>query len=147
MVQSKAKTVKDYLAGLEPDKRKVISKVRKYIRDNLPKGYVEVMNWGMITYEVPLKRYPDTYNKKPLMYCSLAAQKNHYAVYLMCIYSGSKLLKLLETGYKRAGIKLDVGKCCVRFKNMEGIHLPTIAKLVSACPVEKFIKLYETGIK
>ncbi|MGY8814258.1 MAG: hypothetical protein ACKVHQ_06020 [Gammaproteobacteria bacterium] len=75
MVQSKANTVSGYLAELDPDKRRVIKNVRKCIRDNLPKGYVEVMNWGMITYEIPLKRYPVTYNKKPLLYCSIAAQK------------------------------------------------------------------------
>ena len=62
MVSSTAKTVNAYLDGLEPYKRKVIQKIRKCIHDNLPKGYVEVMNWGMITYEVPLKRFPETYN-------------------------------------------------------------------------------------
>ena len=29
---------------------------------NLPDGYEEAMNWGMITYQVPLETYPDTYN-------------------------------------------------------------------------------------
>jgi hypothetical protein len=141
MVQSKADTVNEYLAELDTDKRKIVSKVRKCIRDNLPKGYEEVMNWGMITYQVPLKRFPDTYNKKPLMFCALAAQKNHFAIYLMCTYSGSKYLKLLESGYKKAGIKLDMGKCCVRFKKLEGVHLPSIGRLVAACPLEDFIKL------
>jgi hypothetical protein len=147
MVQSSAKTVSNYLAELNSDQRSVIRKVRKCIRDNLPKGYVEVMNWGMITYEIPLKRFPDTYNKKPLLYCSLAAQKHHSAVYLMTVYAGSKYLKLLETGYKKAGIKLSMGKCCVRFKKLDDIDLSTIGNVVKACLVEKFINLYNASHK
>lgn len=145
MVQSTAKTVKDYLNELEPDKRTIIKKVRKCIRQNLPKGYVEVMNWGMITYEVPLKRFTDTYNKKPLMYCSLAAQKHHFAVYMMTVYSGSTYLNLLKNGYKSSGIKLDMGKCCVRFNKLDDIDLETIGKVIAACSVEEFINIHESA--
>ena len=147
MVQSSATTVKAYLDQLEPEQRRVLSRVRKCIRDNLPKGYTEVMNRGMISYEIPLAHYPKTYNKKPLLYCAIAAQKHHYAIYMMCIYSGSNYLKRLESGYKKAGIKLDAGKCCVRFKNLEEVHLPTIARIVSACSPGAFIKLYEKSRK
>ena len=85
-MQSNAATVDQYLAELPEDRREVIQKVRQVIRQNLPKGYEEVMNWGMITYQVPLEVYPDTYNKQPLMYAALASQKNHMAVYLSAIY-------------------------------------------------------------
>jgi hypothetical protein len=145
MVQSTAKTVKDYLNELEPDKRTIISKVRRCIRQNLPKGYIEVMNWGMITYEIPLKRHADTYNKKPLVYCSLAAQKNHYAIYLMTVYIGSKYLKILKNGYTSSGIKLDMGKCCVRFKKLDGVDLDTVGKVIAACSVEDFIKIHDSA--
>ncbi|NNE37557.1 MAG: DUF1801 domain-containing protein [Gammaproteobacteria bacterium] len=145
MVQSTASTVKAYLQELEPEKRAVIKKVRKCIRGNLPKGFVEVMNWGMISYEVPLKRFPDTYNKKPLMYCALAAQKHHFAVYLMTVYAGSNYLKLLQKGHIDKGIKLNMGKCCVRFKDLDGIHLPTIGKVIAACSVDEFIDLHNTA--
>ncbi|MEM7145222.1 MAG: DUF1801 domain-containing protein, partial [Verrucomicrobiota bacterium] len=138
MVQSKATTVEGYLKELAPERREVVAAVRDCILKHLPKGYEEAVNWGMISYEVPLERYPETYNKKPLMYCSLAAQKNHYAVYLMCAYVGSKQMEILEKGYEKAGIKLDMGKCCVRFKKLEGVHLPTIGKVVKSCSVAQF---------
>ena len=83
MVQSRAKTVSEYLAGLPPERCGVVEQVRDVILRHLPDGYVETMNWGMISYEIPLERYPDTYNKKPLSYAALAAQKRHYAVYLV----------------------------------------------------------------
>jgi uncharacterized protein YdhG (YjbR/CyaY superfamily) len=143
MVQSKAKSVAEYLEELEPERRAVIEKVRACVLKHLPEGYEEVMNWGMITYEVPLDRYPKTYNKKPLLYVSLAAQKNHYAVYLMCAYTDSEYHQMLKEGFEKAGVKLDMGKSCVRFRNLDGVHLPTIGKVVGACSVEDYIGIYE----
>src|SRR5690349_6776635 len=86
MARSAANTVEEYLEELPAERRAVISTVRKVILNSLPKGYQETMNWGMISYEVPLSRYPTTYNGQPLAYAALAAQKNHYAVYLNGIY-------------------------------------------------------------
>ena len=90
MASSAAKTVAEYLEELPVERRKVIASVRKMIREHLPKGYIEAMNWGMISYEVPLKRYPQTYNGQPLMYVALAAQKNNYALYLMSVYGDTR---------------------------------------------------------
>ena len=85
-MRSNASTVAQYLSELPTDRREAVEAVRQTILDNLPPGYEEVMNWGMITYQVPLETYPDTYNGKPLMYAALASQKNHMAVYLTGIY-------------------------------------------------------------
>ena len=86
MVQSKAATVDEYLDELSPEKRDVVSRVREVVLENLPEGYVESMNWGMISYEIPLATYPETYNGQPLSYMALAAQKRHYALYMMHVY-------------------------------------------------------------
>src|SRR5436305_7075307 len=86
MVQSKAATVEEYLSELPEERRKVVAAVRQVILDHLPAGYREAVCWGMIGYGIPLERYPTTYNGQPLGYVSLAAQKNHYALYLMCVY-------------------------------------------------------------
>ena len=85
-MRSDAQTVEAYLAELPDDRRAAISAVREVILENLPDGYEESMNWGMIAYEVPLSTYPDTYNGQPLSYAALASQKNHMAVYLSGIY-------------------------------------------------------------
>ena len=100
-MKSDANTVQEYLTDLPPERRRTIEKVREIILKNLPKGYEEVMNWGMITYQVPLEVYPDTYNGKPLMYAALANQKNHLAVYLTGIYMDEDRRKDFEQAYKK----------------------------------------------
>src|SRR5215210_5335654 len=95
MVSSKETTPAAYLASLPPERREVIAAVRAVVKRHLPEGYVETMNWGMLSYEIPLSRYPKTYNKKPLMYLALAAQKNNYALYMMNVYSDKKLMDKL----------------------------------------------------
>jgi uncharacterized protein DUF1801 len=147
MVPSKATTVKEYLAWLPEERRKVISKVRSVIRKHLPKGYEEKVTYGIISYQVPLKTLPDTYNGQPLCYAALAAQKNHNSLYLMCAYGDAKQRADLEQAFKTAGKRLDMGKACVRFKNAEDLPLPAIGKLIAAVPPAKYIATYEASKK
>jgi len=144
MVSSKAKSVADYLKELPPERRKVVAAVRSLVRKNLPRGYRETMGFGMICYGIPLSRYPDTYNGQPLCYVALAAQKNHYALYLMNIYSDSDEEAALRKAFERAGKRVDIGKCCVRFRKLEDLPLPAIGKVVRGTSVEAYIRRYET---
>ena len=146
-MRSKAKTVKEYLDNLQPDRRESIEKVRSVILKNLPKGYKEVMNWGMITYEVPLSIKADTYNKKPLMYAALASQKNHMAVYLSNIYSDEEKAQTFEEEYRATGKRYDVGKSCVRFRKLEDLPLDLIGKEIASSSVEEFVSFYEKAIE
>lgn len=146
MVSSKETTPAAYLASLPAERRKVISAVRAVVKKHLPKGYVETMNWGMLAYEVPLSRYPDTYNKQPLMYVALAAQKNNYALYLTSVSSNKGLMERLSKAYKAAGKKLDMGKSCLRFKTLEELPLDVIADIVASVSVERRIELAEAAI-
>jgi hypothetical protein len=143
MVSSKTPTVKNYLSELPGDRKSDIERVRATIRENLPVGYEEMMQFGMIAYCIPLSRYPETYNGAPLLYAALAAQKNHMAVYLMGIYADADLRKWFEAGYKTSGKKLDVGKSCVRFKTLDDLPLPLVGEAIARMPSEKFIALYE----
>jgi hypothetical protein len=143
MVQSHAKTVAAYLKELPAERRKVVAEVRKLIRRRLPTGYEEAIGWGMITYQVPLSRYSKTYNGKPLCYAGLAAQKNNYSLYLMCIYNGQPLQARLHDAFKKMGKKPDMGKACIRFKRVEDLTLEVIGDIVASVPVEKFISIYE----
>lgn len=139
-MKSKSDTVEEYLAEMEPERRQSIEKVRQIIKKNLPDGYEEVMNWGMITYQVPLEIYPDTYNKKPLMYAALANQKNHMAVYLTGIYMDEELNQDFEEKYRATGKRYDVGKSCVRFRKLEDLPLELIGKSIQAISMEEFIE-------
>ncbi len=139
-MKSSAPTIGKYLADLPPDRREAIGKARQTILDNLPEGYEEVMNWGMITYQVPLEVYPDTYNKKPLMYAALANHKNHMAVYLTGIYMDENLHREFEEKYRETGKRYDVGKSCVRFRKLEDLPLELMGESIGAIPMKEFIE-------
>lgn len=143
MVQSKAQTVKEYLAELPADRRKDIAAVRKVIVDNLPKGYQECMSYGMIGYVIPLSRYPETYNKQPLTVAALASQKNYMSVYLTCVYGEKKHQEWFKKAFAAAGKKLDMGKSCVRFKKLDDLALDVIGEAIAKVSVEDFIANYE----
>ena len=141
-MHSKANSVEQYLNEFPEDRKESLSKVRETIIENLPTGYDEVMNWGMITYEVPLEIFPDTYNGKPLMYAALASQKNHMSVYLMGCYMSPDIRKKFENAYKQSGKKFDAGKSCIRFKKEEDLPLELIGKTIGSMSVEQFIENY-----
>ena len=143
MVQSKAKTVEDYLNELPDDRQAAIAALREIILDNIPGGYVETMNWGMISYEIPLETYPDTYNGKPLSYVALASQKQHMAVYMHGVYADPKQLKILTDAFTDMGVKPNMGKSCIRFTKLEKIPLVTIGNLIAMTSVEDYITHYE----
>jgi len=143
MVSSRARTVKTYLNDLPANRRAVVSKLRSVIRRHLPAGYQEAMNWGMIAYQVPLERYPETYNGEPLLYAAVAAQKRHYSLYLTSVYQQNALEKRLRAAFDRAGKKLDMGKSCIRFTTLEDLPMEAIGEIVGSVSVDQFLKNYE----
>ena len=145
MVSSNAATVADYLASLPPERREVVSALRKLIRAHLPKGYVEAMRYGMVCYEIPLSRYPDTYNKQPLSYVAVAAQKNSYSLYLTCAYLDEGRAQRLRDAHASAGKRLDMGKSCVRFKSLDALELEAIAAEIASTTPAQFIERYEAS--
>jgi len=145
-MRSDAATVAQYLSELPVDRRSAIEAVRKMILEHLPKGYEEAMNWGMITYQVPLETYPDTYNGQPLMYAALAAQKSHNAVYLTGIYMDDKARRAFEDAYRATGKRLDVGKSCVRFRKLEDLPLQVIGDAIASLQVNEFVSRVKKSV-
>ena len=145
MAKSSASTVDDYLAELPPERREVVAQVRDLVNRHLPRGYEERLSWGMISWEVPLSRYPTTYNKQPLAFVALAAQKNHYALYLMCAYADSSQEAALRKAYAQAGKKFDFGKSCLRFKGLDDLLAEPVGELIAGTPVEAHIAHYEAS--
>lgn len=143
MARSSAATVEAYLDELPEERRAVVAMLRDVIARNLPAGYEERMNWGMISYELPLASYPDTYNGQPLSYVALAAQKSGYSLYLNAVYMDPALEQRLRAGFGAAGKKMDMGKSCLRFKRLEDLPLDTIGEIVAAVPTDAFIDRYE----
>lgn len=143
MVSSKAATVADYLAELPADRRAEIEKVRDAINAVLPAGYREGMGYGMMGWVVPLETYPDTYNKQPLAYVGLAAQKNHNSLYLNCVYASKERTEKLERAFAAEGKKLDMGKSCIRFIKADELALDAIREDIASVSPQQFIRIYE----
>ena len=137
-MQSDAETVAEYLESLPEERREAIVQVRDVVLSHLPEGYEEVMNWGMISYQVPLETYPDTYNGKPLLYAALASQKHHMAVYLSGIYISEERKRRFEEAYRQTGKRFDTGKSCVRFRKLEDLPLGLIGEAIAEYSVERF---------
>lgn len=141
-VKSAATTVSAYLDELPTERRAGIEVVREAILTNLPAGYEEVMQWGMISYVIPLSRYADTYNKLPLALASLANQKNYMAVYLNNVYGDSGVESWFMESYRATGKRLDMGKSCVRFRMIEDLPVELIGQAVAQTSVEALIATY-----
>jgi hypothetical protein len=142
-VRSDAATVDEYLAGLPPDRRDAMQRVRQVVLEHLPEGYEERMQYGMISWVVPLRRHPDTYNGEPLALASLANQKRSMSLYLNCVYAEGG--ERFREEYRATGKRLDMGKSCVRFRSVEDLPLDLVARTIAATPVEDFIALYEAS--
>lgn len=145
-MQSKATTVAAYLAELPADRRAIVTAVRKVILDNLDDTYQEGMLYGMIGYYVPHAVFPDGYHcdpKQPLTFMALAAQKNYFAIYMMCMYDGTEDQERFRREWAARGKKLDMGKCCIRFKKIEDLCLDLIGAAIRRAPAVKYIAHYQ----
>jgi hypothetical protein len=145
MVSSDARTPDELIANLPPDRQRAISAVRKVILDNLPEGYEEGMQYGMIGYYIPLERFPETYNGQPLGIAGLASQKNHMSLYLNAVYGDPETARWFHERWAETGKKLDMGKSCVRFKRLEDLPLDLIGETIARVPVDAYLAHYEAS--
>ncbi len=147
----KAKNVAEYLQGVPAERKVYFDKLRSVILENIPEGFKEQLQYGMIGYVVPHDIYPDGYHCKPseaLPFANIASQKNFIALYHMGIYAKKELLDWFVAEYpKHCKRKLDMGKSCIRFKKMEEIPYELIAELMQKMTVQDWIELYEANIK
>ena len=150
-MQYNVTTVEAYLAVIPDRHSSAIEKLREVILANLPEGFEEQIAYGMISYVVPLSRYPQGYQAQhgePLPFISLASQKNHIALYHMGIYGDPVLLAWFTDQYaQRVSTKLDMGKSCIRFKNPDRIPYDLVAELCQKISVDAFISAYEGALQ
>ena len=149
-MQSKARTVNEYLTDLPKDRRETLQAIRAVILKNLPKGYEEGMLYGAIAYFVPHSVYPPGYHcdpTKPLPFAGLASQKNYISMSLMCVYGDPEHETWFRMAWAKTGKKLNMGKSCVRFKKIDDVPLKVIGEAIKRVPAKKFIEYYESAIK
>ena len=134
-------TVAQFLAQLPAERRREVRRLRALIRRHLPAGYEEAVSRGLLVYQVPLARYPDTYNGHPLWYVALGSEKSYLSLHLMGVYASPELRRRLADGFTAAGKKLDMGKACVRFRKADDLALGVIGEIVAALPLEKWVAI------
>ena len=143
---SNVKTPAQYIASLPANRAKTIATVRALVNKHIPRGYDECLIWGTIGWTIPLSRYPDTYNKRPICYVALSSQKNYCSLYLMgAFWSANQLLRAAEGGVQGGGKESyrTLGKCCVHFESPDDLPLEAIGELISTISSEKWIEMYE----
>lgn len=135
-------TPDEYIASLPEDRRKAIAAVRNVVRENLPPGFEEGMQYGMIGWYIPLERFPDTYNGQPLGLAGLASQKNYMSLYLNSVYGDPETERWFKERYAASGKRLDMGKSCVRFTKLEDLPLDVIGDTIARADMGRYLAHY-----
>lgn len=148
-MQSKATTVREYLASLPQDRRRAVEAIRAVIRKNIDKAFEEGMQYGMLGYYLPHSKYPAGYHcdpEQPLPFVSVASQKNHIGLYLFCIYTSPEEQAGFREDWLASGKKLDMGKSCVRIKKLEDLPLDVLGRALRRMTAKKFVASYEASL-
>jgi len=138
---SAARTAREYLASLPDERRDDVAAVRAVILDNLPAGYEEAIQYGMLSYQVPLAVFPDTYNGEAASIACLASHKGAMSLYLMGVYASPERRRRFEQAFKKAGKKLEMGKSCVRFKRAEDLPLHVIGDTIASIGMDQYVAM------
>ncbi len=150
-MQYKASSPEDYISQVPEERKKALQTLRKVINDNLPDGFEEGIQYGMIGYYVPHSIYPNGYHcnpQEPLPFMSFASQKNSVNLYHSGIYAKRELYDWFVNEYsKHCKEKLDMGKSCIRFKKMDHIPFKLIGELTTKLTCDEWISIYESAIK
>ena len=150
-MKANGKTVMEILTNISSDRAEAFNKLHDVIVKNLPLGFEAAISYGGLGYVVPHTLYPAGYHCKPiepLPFAGIASQKNSINFYHMGIYSDPKLLDWFVTEYpKYSNQKLDMGKSCVRFKNLDEIPYKLIGELMKKMSAMEWISIYETKLK
>ena len=140
-----ALTVNQWLASVPAERKAAINAVRRAVNANLPKGYEETVDWGMLAWVVPLTTLPETHNGRPLLLAALGAHRKLMTIYLMNVYSDPKFRKEFQAAYKDTGKKLNMGGCCVHFKTLDDLPLDLVGNTIGRVTVGQYVKRYESS--
>ena len=145
MPRVEATSPDEYIAQLPPERREALTALRKVIQKNLPPGYEEGMEFGMIAYYVPLERFPDTYNGRPLGLAAIASQKDYMSLYLNNVYGDRETEAWFKERYAASGKQLNMGKSCVRFRRLEDLPLDVIGETIARTDLERYLAHYQAA--
>lgn len=150
-MKTETQDLKVYINQLPEERKPGFEKLYDTIKDNLPKGFSEEFSYGMPSFVISLKDYPEGYHcakDTALPFLSLANQKNFIALYHMGMYAKPEILEWFQNEFpKHSKKKLDMGKSCVRFKKSEDIPFELIGELAKKMTPNEWIEVYEKNFK
>lgn len=142
-------TISEYIAAIDETRRSAYERLLTTVTNVLPEGFVCIMQYDMPTFVIPKELYPAGYHvnpELPLPFLSIGVQKNHISLYHLGLYADPALLEWFVAEYPHhVSTKLNMGKSCIRFSNINKIPYTLIEELVSRQSVDDYIKLYESN--
>lgn len=142
-------TFDEYVAAVPEERREAFSRLVRTIRDNIDPLFSEDYIYGMVGWVVSKDIYSAGYHvdpSLPVSFLGLANQKHYIALYHMGLYADRDLLHWFTKEYEKTGLKLDMGKSCIRFKKMDKIPYELIGELASKMSLEDYLALYIAGL-
>ena len=137
--------VEQYLRAVEGERGDTFRAVFDVVQAAMPAGYELSDYRGAPNWVVPLSTYPTTYNTQPLAYTAMMAHKSYLSLYLNCLYADSDEERAFRDAWAKTGLRLDLGKSCLRFRSLDDLDLGIIHDTVASVPVERFIEFYEAS--
>lgn len=148
-MQIPAETVEEYLEKVPAERQVAFRKLIETIRENIPEDFTETVQYSMPSWNISLADYPPGYHctpDTPLPFLSIASQKNSVNLYHMGIYMDFELMEWFTSEFpNHSKRKLDMGKSCIRFKNVDDIPYKLIGELVQKMTSTQYINLYESA--
>lgn len=139
-----AKTVTEYVQKLPKNRVEPFSQLLETIRTNIDPKFEERIIYNMPGWVIPFSIYPQGYkcdNTLPVPFLNLGNQKGHIALYHLALYQDLKSLRWFEQAYKETGLKLNMGKSCIRFTAMSNIPYQLIGELVRRISLKDYLKI------
>jgi hypothetical protein len=65
----------------------------------------------------------------------------------MTSYQDPELERWLREQFRIRGKKLDMGKCCIRFRKLEDLPLDVVGEAIARVPLAAYIMCYEDALK
>ena len=122
--------------------------MRKVINENLPDGYEEGMQFGMIGWYVPLSLYPAGYGenpKVPLSFVALASQKSGMVLHFLCFYGHPTLSAWFTSEYAKSGKKLTWVKVASASNRWRDLALDVVGRTVARVSAEEHMANYQAA--
>ena len=126
-----AQTVEQFLAGLTPRRREAALALRETVLANLPAGFSETLDYGMLAYGTA--RDPDGGGGR-LSLLSVADHAPYMALYVNCVEPGGE--EALYARWRATGTPLETGSRAIRFRGLDELALDVVADWVAAADAD-----------